>query len=235
MAIVQGYNGSRHAPTHEVASNVKKRGHKKEEVFAERLGSIDYVVRGTQKPDVIFGENRYSVKGAAENIQLLLSRLDRSAVVYGTDNPIYQFQFAAYAHKAFKRDNDDMIDTDLFDAFYAGALNAAEWLRNKDNFRMVLEKVFTDNYDANKLVVLKSDTSDALVYDMRDVIDLYLNSDYEVYVTKGAKVVVRAENKEIFYLEVRGKKHCGSLNHGVRSKGLYSFLQENLSCEVVPA
>jgi hypothetical protein len=211
------------------------RGHKKEEIFAERLGSIDYVVRGTQKPDVIFEYNRYSVKGAANNIQLLLSRLQRSALVYGTDSPLYKYQFAAHAHKLFKLENNNMIDTNLFDAFYAGGLNAAECLRNKDNFCMVLEKVFTDNYDANKLVVLKSKTSDALVYDMKDVIDLYVNSDYEVYVTKGAKVVVRAEDKEIFYLEVRGGKHCGSMNHGVRSKGLYSFLHENLSYEIVPA
>jgi len=235
MSIIQGYDGSRHAPTHEVASHVKLRGHKKEEVFAERLGSIGYVVRGKQKSDVICGDNRYSVKGAANNIQLLLSRLDRSALVYGTDNPLYQYQFAAHAHKSFKLNHKNMIDTNLFDAFYAGALNAAEWLRNKDNFCVVLEKVFTDNYDANKLVVLESNTFDALVYDMKDVINLYINSDYEIHVTDGAKVVVRAEDKEIFYLEVRGGKHCGSMNHGVRSKGLYPFLQENLSYEVVPA
>lgn len=235
MTIIPGYDGSHHAPTHEVASHVKKSGHKKEEIFAERLGSIEYVVRGTQKPDVICGDNRYSVKGAANNIQLLLSRLERSALVYGTNNLLYQYQFAANAHRSFKLNHKNMIDTNLFDSFYSSALNVAEWLRNKDNFRVVLEKVFTDNYDANKLVVLKSNTSDALVYDMKDVINLYVNSDYEIHVTKGAKVVVRAEDKEIFYLEVRGGKHCGSMNHGVRSKGLYSFLQENLSYEVVPA
>lgn len=235
MAIIPGYDGSHHAATFEVASHVKKRGHKKEEVFAERLGSIEYVVRGIQKPDVIKDINRYSVKGAANNIQLLLSRLERSVLVYGKDNPLYQYQFAAYAHRTFKLNHNNMIDTGLFDAFYNSALNAAEWLRNRDNFRIVLEKVFTDNYDANKLVVLKSIISDAFVYDMKDVIDLYVNSDYEVYVTKGAKVVVRAEDKEIFYLEVRGGKHCGSMNHGVRSKALYSFLQENLTYEVVPA
>jgi hypothetical protein len=234
MTIIPGYDGSCHAPTHEVASHVNKRGHKKEEVFALRLGSIDYVVRGTKKPDVIF-VFRYSLKGAAKNIQLLLSRLEPSALFYGTENPLYQYQYAANAHKSFKLNHKNMIDTNLFDSFYSSALNAAEWLRDKDNFRLVLEKVFSDNYDANKLVVLKSSTSDALVYDMRDVINLYVNSDYEIHVTKGAKIVVRAEGKEIFYLEVRGGKHCGSMNHGVRSNGLYPFLQENLSYEVVPA
>jgi hypothetical protein len=175
------------------------------------------------------------IKGADKNIQLLLSKLNKSEQFYGSNNPVYKFQLAAHAHKSFKFDNNDMIDTNLFDAFYAAALSAAEWLRNKDNFRVVLEKVFTDNYDANKLVVLKNKTSDALVYEMADVIDLYVNSDYNVYVTDGAKIVVRAEDKEIFYLEVRGGKHCGSMNHGVRSNGLYPFLHENLSYEVVPA
>ena len=235
MAIIQGYDGSRHSPTHEVASRVKRMGHKKEEIFAERLGDIKYVVKGRQKPDVIKEDLRYSIKGADKNIQLLLSKLNKSEQFYGSNNPVYKFQLAAHAHKSFKFDNNDMIDTNLFDAFYAAALSAAEWLRNKDNFRVVLEKVFTDNYDANKFVVLKNKTSDALVYEMADVIDLYVNSDYNVYVTDGAKIVVRAEDKEIFYLEVRGGKHCGSMNHGVRSNGLYPFLHENLSYEVVPA
>ena len=199
------------------------------------MGDIKYVVKGLQKPDVIKEDLRYSIKGADKNIQLLLSKLNKSEQFYGSNNPVYKFQLAAHAHKSFKFDNNDMIDTNLFDAFYAAALSAAEWLRNKDNFRVVLEKVFTDNYDANKLVVLKNKTSDALVYEMADVIDLYVNSDYNVYVTDGAKIVVRAEDKEIFYLEVRGGKHCGSMNHGVRSNGLYPFLHENLSYEVVPA
>jgi len=235
MTIKQGYDGRRHTPTFEVASSVKKNGHKKEEIFAKRLGDINYVVHGKQKPDVIKGNDRYSVKGAAKNIQLLLSRLDRSALVYGTDNPMYQYQFAAHAHKFFKLNHNNKFDTELFDAFYAGALNVSEWMCDEDNFRFVLEKVFSDNYDANKLVVLKSFNQDALVYDMKDVIDLYVNSNYEIHVTKGAKVVVRAQEKEIFYLEVRGGKHCGSMNHGVRSAGLYPFLEENLTCEVVPA
>jgi hypothetical protein len=239
MTIVSGYDGSRHAPTSDLASKVKKDGHKKEEIFAQRLGDINYVVRGQKKPDVIKGNARYSVKGATKNIQLLLSRLNRSAVAYGVDCPMYQYHLAAYHHKHFKMNNGNEVDTDLFDAFYNAGLNVAEWLRDKNNFRIVLEKVFSDNYDANKLVVLKKFTDDALVYDMKDVIDLYVNSDYEIHVTlskcgtRGGKVVVRAENKEIFYLEVRGSKHCGEMNHGVRSSGLYDFIKENLTYEVV--
>lgn len=235
MAIVQGYDGSRHAPSSAVASKVKVEGHKKEEVFAQRLGDINYVVKGQQKPDVIKGENRYSIKGATTNIQLLLSRLNRSEQIYGVDSPMYQYQLAAYKHKHFKRDNRNMVDTELFNDFYNSGLKLVEWLRDKNNFRIVLEKVFSDNYDANKLVVLKKYTDDALIYDMKEVIDLYVNSEYNVSITKGAKITIRVDDKEIFYLEVRGgKNHCGSMNHGVR-KVIYDFLKENLTPEVIPA
>jgi len=234
MAVIQGYNGSRHAPTSAVASNVKVRGHKKEDVFAGRVGGE--VIKGTQKPDVIKEEKRYSVKGAATNIQLFLSRLNKSATIYGSDSLIYKFQSAGYDHRLFKYQNNDMVDTELFAKFKGAAENAAEWLRNKDNFRFVIEKVFSDGYDANFLVVLKEKDQDAFVYGMKDVVDLYVNSAYEVHVTDGAKIVVRADNKEIFYLEIRGgKDHCGSMNHGVRTAGLYDFLKDNLNAEIVPA
>jgi hypothetical protein len=129
-----------------------------------------------------------------------------------------------------------MEDTELLAKFKDAAESAAEWLRNKDNFRFVVEKVFSDGYDANLLVVLKEKDQDAFVYDMKDVVDLYVNSAYEVHVTDRAKIVVRVDNKEIFYLEIRGgKDHCGSMNHGVRTAGFYDFLQDNLTAEVVPA
>jgi len=236
MTIVSGYDGSRHAPTSDLASKVKKRGHTKENVFAERLGDIKYVVKGRQKPDVIKGNLRYSIKGADKNIQLLLSKLNKSEQFYGNNNPVYKFQLAGYKHRKFKFENNDMVDTELFDAFLNAAKNAANWLRNKDNFRFVIEKVFSDNYDANKLVVLREIGQDAIVYNMKDVVDLYVNYNYEVHITDGAKIVVRAENKEIFYLEIRGgKDHCGSMNHGVRASGLYPFIKENLTYEIVSA
>jgi hypothetical protein len=234
MAIIQGYKGSRHAPTSEVASKVKVRGHKKEDVFADRIDGE--VITGNQKPDVLKQDNRYSVKGAATNIQLFLSRLNRSEKIYGINNPLYKYQLAGYNHRRFKYLNDDMVDTELFSKFKDSATAVAIWLLDKNNFRFVIEKVFSDSYDANKLVVLKEIDYDAFVYDMRDVVDLYVNSEYTIHVTDGAKIVVRIDNKEIFYLEVRGgKDHCGSMNHGVRSAGLYPFLQENLSYEIVPA
>ena len=87
---------------------------------------------------------------------------------------------------------------------------------------------------------LKGDTDDdAFVYDMKDVIDLYVNSEYEIHVSPYGKIVVSlkvGDKKEIFYLEIRGSLgKCGSMNHGVRAPKLYSFLQENLKCEIIPA
>ena len=234
MAIVQGYKGSRHAPTSAVASKVKVRGHKKEDVYAKRIGGV--VVKGTQKPDVIKENYRDSVKGASTNIQLFLSRLNRSQIIYGSDSFLYKFQSAGYDHRLFKYQNNDMVDTELFAKFKSTANNAAKWLRNKNNFRIVIEKVFSDSYDANRLVIMKEVDADAYVYDMKDVVNLYVNSDYEVHVTEGAKIVVRTNDKEIFYLEIRGgKDHCGSMNHGVRTAGLYDFLKDNLTAMVVPA
>jgi len=233
MSIVKGYDGSRHAPTTKVASKVKKRGHKKEEIFADRIGGD--LAGGTIKPDVIKDECRYSVKGAKSNIQLLLLSFRKSENVYGSDNPIYKYQLAAYNHKKFKFENSGMIETELFSEFKRNANISAEWLRNKNNFRFVLEKVLTDDYDANKLVILEEIDQDAFLYDMKEVVDLYVNSNYEVHVTEGAKVVVTCKGYgEIFYLETRGSAgKIGSMNHGVRAPQFYSFLQENLTYEVI--
>ena len=232
--IVHGYDGSCHAPSSALASSVKKGGHKKEDEFAMRLGSIDYVMKGTKKPDVIKGDDRYSVKGAGKNIQFLLLSPKKSESFYGLNHPVYKYQLAGYNHKKFKFDNDGLIMKSLFDEFKKSADKAIEWLRNKDNFRFIIEKVFSDEYDVNKLVVLKETDQDALVYDMRDVIDHYVNSNYKVRVTKGAKIVVDYDNKEIFYLEIRGSVgKIGSMNHGCRAPQFYIFLQENLTYGVV--
>ena len=175
MAIIKGYDGSKHAPTSLIASKVKRRGHKKEDVYAARIGGK--VIKGRQKPDVIKESERTSVKGAATNIQLLLisgkNELKKCIEVYGINSPIYKFQLAGAKHRKFKFENDDYIDEDLLGKFRNTANNAAEWLRNKNNFRIVIEKVFSDNYDANKLAVLKEIDQDAILYVMKDVVDLY--------------------------------------------------------------
>ena len=238
MAIIKGYDGSKHAPTSLIASTVKRRGHKKEDVFAARYGGN--VIAGRQKPDVIKESERISVKGAAKNIQLLLisgkNELKRCIEAYGINSPLYKFQFAGAQYRKFKFENDDYIDEDLLDKFRNSANDVAQWLRDENNFRMIIEKVFSDNYDANRLVILKEIDQDAILYDMKDVVDLYVNSDYKVHVTDKAKVVVRADNREIFYLEIRGgKDHCGSMNHGVRTSGLYEFLKENLNYIIIPS
>ena len=231
--IIKGYDGSRHASSSDRASEFKKSGHKKEEVFANRVGGI--VLKGRQKPDVQSGEDRYSIKGAGKNIQFMLLKNSRAADYYGVGHPIYNFMVSGYNHRKFKLDNDNSIDLSLFSKYKEDAYKVSEWLREPINLRFVLEKVISDGYDANKLVVLKETNQDAFVYDMKEIIDLYTNSKYKVHVTEGAKIVVTTnDDGEIFYLEIRGgKDHCGSLNHGVRSPQFYSFIQKNLDYEVI--
>ena len=238
MTIKKGYDGAKHASSSAVASDMKIRGHKKEKVFAARINGK--VIIGRQKPDLVKGSDRISVKGADTNIQLLLisgkNELKRCIEVYGINSPIYKFQLAGAEHRKFKYENNNYEDTELMKVYKSAADDAAEWLRNKDNFKIVIEKVFSDNYDANKLAVLKEVDQDAILYNMKDVVNLYANSNYNVHVTDRAKIVVRADNREIFYLEIRGgKDHCGSMNHGVRTSGLYDFLKENLNYEIIPA
>jgi hypothetical protein len=231
--IVQGYDGSRHAPSSEKGSSVKKRGHKKEKEFAKRI--CGEVIKGTKKPDVIKGDDRYSVKGALTNIQFLLLSIKKSGSFYSSNHPVYKYQLAGYNHKKFKYDNGGLIRNSLFDEFKNSADEVVEFLSDKDNFRFVIEKVLSDGYDVNKLAVLQEVNQDALIYNMKDVVDYYVNSNYKVRVTKGAKIVVDCDDKEIFYLEIRGSEgKVGSMNHGCRAQKFYNFLKENLNYEVIP-
>ena len=244
--IVKGYDGSRHAPTSEVGSKVKTEGHKKEDVYANRVGGN--VIKGTHKPDVSADGHMDSVKGAKKNIQLLANSIDTVNKYYDINHPLNIYQHSAYKHRKFKEANNNNINLDLFDDFLNNAKEVAEYLRNKDNFRKIIEKVFSDGYEADRLVILKEITEDAYRYDMREVVDLYVNSNYKVHVTDGAKIVVsvkvgskvlkngktKDKNRQIFYIETRGGKNLGQLNHGVRAPQFYSFLQENLNYEVIP-
>ena len=241
--IIQGYDGSINAPTSAVGSKVKRRGHKKEDVYAERTGGT--VIKGKQKPDVKVDNYMDSVKGASKNIQLLLSSINQVDVYYDKDNPLNIYQRSAYKYRKFKKDNNNAKNLDLFECFIKHAKEVAEYLRNKKNFRNVIQKVFCNDYEADRLVILKEITEEAYRYNMTDVVDLYVNSNYEVHVTEGGKIVVRAgavqsEKKndrelEIFYSETRGGKNLGGMNHGVRSDKLYIFLKENLNYDVIPA
>ena len=231
--VVQGYDGSIHAASSERSSVVKIRGHVKEHEFAKRIGGD--VIKGRKKPDVIKDKYRYSVKGADKSIQFMLLTHSKSGDYYGIGHPMYNFVVAGYNHRKFKFDNNNFIDKSLFSKYKESADKVSEWLTEPINLRYVLEKVISDGYDANKLVVLKETNQDAFVYDMKEIIDLYTNSDYKIHVTDTAKVVITTDDYgEIFYLEIRGgKDHCGSLKHGVQAPQFYYFLKENLNCEVI--
>ncbi len=108
MAIKKGYDGSIHASSSAVASDMKIRGHKKEDVFAARFNGK--VIKGRQKPDVVKESDRVSVKGAAENIQLYLSKLKPSEDFYGVNSPLYKFHLAGAEHRKFKYENNNYED-----------------------------------------------------------------------------------------------------------------------------
>ena len=231
--IVKGYDGSIHAPTAEVGSEVKKGGHKKEDVYAARVGGT--VIKGRQQPDVKIGKHNDSVKGPLKNVQGLLTSINTVDSYYDRDNPLNIYQRSAYEYRKFKKENNNLKNLNLFEAMVEDAEEVAEYLRNKDNFREIIEKVFSDGYSADRLVILKKITEDAYRYDMREVVDLYVNSNYKIHVTGGGKIVVKADGLEIFYIETRGGKNLGGMNHGVRADKLYTFLEENLDCDVIPA
>ena len=90
--IVQGYDGSCHAPSSALASSKKLEGHGKEDVFAKIIGGS--VVKGRKKPDVIKGDDRYSIKGARKNVQIFLLAPKKGKEFYGSKHPIYKFQLA---------------------------------------------------------------------------------------------------------------------------------------------
>jgi hypothetical protein len=68
----------RRAMTSENASQVKKKGHAREQVFAELIGGV--VLKGTKKADVQKGEHLYSVK-SGEWAQIFLYRKTNTALL----------------------------------------------------------------------------------------------------------------------------------------------------------
>ena len=112
---------------------------------------------------------------------------------YDRDHPLNIYQRSAYEYRKFKKENNNLKNLNLHKVMVKDAETVAEYLRDKDNFREVIEKVCSDGYSADRLVILKEITEDAYRYDMREVVDLYVNSDYKIHVTPGAKIVFRVK------------------------------------------
>ena len=154
-------------------------------------------------------------------------------IIYGINSLMYKYQKAGYDMRKHILDTG-IKRKDLVNNFHKTGNNLVKWFRNKDNFRFVIEKALTDNYDVNKLIVLEEIDVDGFIYDMKDVVNLYVNSDYKVSITEGSKIKVTIGERELFTLEIRGcKNHCGSMNHCVRSRHFYPFLKETLKFEVL--
>jgi hypothetical protein len=239
--IIKGYDGKRHASSSLLASKNKQRGHVLEKEYAKRVSGV--VVKGVGKTDVLEknGENT-SCKGAKKHIQLLLQSKDKTIDFYGNSHPISQFVTAGYEVKKFKSENNNNIDVLLFKTCKVTSINLSKWLQQKQNFRKVLSYVFSNDNEINNLVILEDLNSVAYKFKIEKIINLYTDMDFEVYVTKGNKVVVRSiipnlNNQRkfvIFNMEIRGSKgKIGSINYWIDAQRFYSAIKNNIEYKVI--
>ena len=239
--IIKGYDGKRHASSSELASKNKQRGHVLEKEYANRVSGI--VVKGVGKTDVLEenGENT-SCKGAKKHIQLLLQSKDKTINFYGDSHPISQFVNDGYKVKKFKSENNNNIDRLLFNTWKDEAVNLSKWLQKKNNFRKVLSYVFSNDNEISNLVILEDIDSIAYKFKIEKIINFYTDLDFEVYVTKGNKVVVKSvipnmKNQRkfvIFNMEIRGSKgKIGSINYWIDAQRFYSTIKNNIEYKVI--
>jgi len=240
--IIAGYDGSRHASSSALASKNKKRGHTLEEVYAERIGGE--VQKGQGKIDVIEPDGETtSCKGAKKHIQLLLQSKDKTIKQFGKSHPISRFVLAGYKAKEFKYSNNQNINLTFNNNWKLTADDLAVWFQNKDNFKVILNYILTKSGEVHNLVILEGENEDAFKFKMNDIIDFYINLDYDVYVTNGCKVVISADIPKlggdkkfvIFNFEIRGSKgKVGSINYWIDAQRFYNSIKKNLKFKLIP-
>ena len=237
--IIQGYDGSRHASSSELASINKKRGHSLEEVYSSRVNGK--VIKGAGKTDVIESNGECSsCKGAKKHIQILLQSKDNTIEHFGSEHPISKFVFYGYKVKKYKIENGNKINLTDKNNWKLRAEELSIWLKNKKNFRELLNYIFSNN-SIHNIVILEDINEDAYKFKINDVINFYTNLDYETYITKGCKVVVSSQlpessNKKlvIFNLELRGSVgKVGSINYWNDAQRFYKSLKLNLKHEII--
>ena len=239
--IIKGYDGSRHASSSELASKNKKKGHKLEEVYANRVNGK--VKLGQTKPDIIESNGETtSCKGAKKHIQILLQSKDKTIKKFGNNHPISKFVEAGYKVKKYKFENNNNINLAFKEEWKEKADNLAIWFSDKNNLKVILDYIFTKNGEVDNLVILENENADAYKFKIDDVVDFYSNLDYNVYVTNGCKVVVSSfipkisENKKvvIFNFELRGSKgKIGSINYWNDAQRFYNSIKKNLEFELI--
>jgi len=236
---IQGYDGSRHGSTTDMASINKKRGHLLEEIYAARVKGR--VVKGVGKIDVIeVNEEHTSCKGAKKHIQILLQSKDNTIDHFKREHPITEFVIAGHKVKKYKAENKNQINVADKDKWKRKADELSNWLTKKENFREILNYIFSNN-SIHYLVVLEDEKQNEFKFKITDIIDFYIKLDYQVYTTAGCKVVVKAiipnvSNKYlvIFNLEIRGSiGKIGSINYWNDAQRFYKTIKENLSHEII--
>jgi hypothetical protein len=237
--IIQGYDGAKHASSSELASKNKKRGHTLENEYALRVNG--QVILGVGKTDILENDGQTtSCKGAKKHIQILLQSKDQTINNFGKDHPISRYVESGSKVKIFKFNNNNKVKTIDIDDWKIKADELVEWLKNKENLRIVLNYIFS-NRKINNIVVLEELINDAYKYKIEDVIDFYVNLQYIVYRTKGCKVAIKSSipnitNKElvIFNFELRGSKgKIGSINYWTDAQRFYKSLKENLPFKII--
>lgn len=239
--IIKGYDGKRHASSSELASKNKLRGHVLEQAYADRVSGI--VVKGVGKTDVLEQDGeKTSCKGAKKHIQLLLQSKDKTIAYYGNSHLISKFVTAGYEVKNYKSENNNNIDRLLFEKWSDAAIDLSKWLHKKKNFKKVLNYVFFNDNEINNLVVLENIDDIAYKFKIEEIVNFYTDLDFEVYVTKGNKVVFKSAIPNIgsqrmfviFNMEIRGSKgKIGSINYWIDAQRFYNTIKNNIKHKVI--
>jgi len=237
--VTQGYDGSKHGSSKEIASKNKKRGHKLENEYALRVSGK--VKTGVGKTDVLESDGQTSsCKGAKKHIQILLQSKDQTIKKFGEYHPVSKFVKNGYKVKYFKFHNNNKIKKDDKEEWMLSAIELAEWLKNKNNLKIILNYIFSDN-KINNIIVLEDLEKDAYKFKLEDVIEFYTNLKYEIYSTKGCKVVMKSaipnlslSQLVIFNFEIRGSKgKIGSINYWTDAQRFYRTLKLNLDFKII--
>jgi hypothetical protein len=237
--IIQGYDGSRHASSSELASTNKKRGHSLEKIYASRVKG--HTIDGVGKTDVVEANGeRSSCKGAKKHIQILLQSKDNTIDFFGKEHPISKFVIYGYKVKKYKIENNNKVNVSDKKNWKLKADELAVWLKNKNNFKEVLEYIFSNN-SIDNIVILEEADDDAYKFKLLDVVNFYINLNYETYTTPGCKVVIKSaipmfsdKPLVIFNLELRGSVgKVGSINYWNDSQRFYKTLKLNLKHKII--
>lgn len=237
--VIQGYDGSKHGSSSELASSNKIRGHFLEEIYAKRVNGR--IVKGVGKIDIIeFNGEQTSCKGAKKHIQLLLQSKEKTIDNFKTGHPISEFVIAGHRVKKYKSENNNKVRIQDKNIWKIKSGDLANWLTNKSNFRDILFYIFSNNH-IKYLVVLENPKENAFKFRIEDIIDFYVNLDYVTYSTSGCKVVVKSiipnvSTKQliIFNFEIRGSVgKIGSINYWIDAQRFYRSLKLNLPHDII--